>query len=68
MTQLFQRAVLEYLPVYTPSQTEIDDPKLFARNVRTVMAQALGVPTSDLTFEEIKEKYGKLYKKKDKKV
>lgn len=32
------------------------------------MADKLGVPTSDLTFEEIKEKYGKFYKKKDKKT
>jgi hypothetical protein len=38
---------------------------LFASNVRAVMAAALSVPTSDLTFEEIKEKYGKFYKKKD---
>ena len=63
---IFQKSTeLEYLPVYKPSQAEIDDPKLFARNVRDVMARALGVPTSDLTFEEIKEKYGKFYKKKD---
>ena len=64
MTQLFQRVELEYLQVYHPSQAEIDDPKLFALNVRKVMADALGVPTSDLTFEQIKERYGKYYKKK----
>ena len=64
MTQLFQRVELEYLPVYHPSQAEIEDPKLFAHNVRQVMANALGVPTSDLTFEQIKERYGKYYKKK----
>ena len=58
-TQWWLRAELEYLPVYAPSAAEIADPKLFARNVRTVMADALGVPTSDLTYEEAKAMYGK---------
>ena len=65
MTQLYQKVELEYLPVYQPNAAEVADAKLFASNVRTVMASALGVPTSDLTFEEIKERYGKFYKKKE---
>ena len=30
---------VQFLPVYKPSQEEIDDPKLFANNVRQVMAE-----------------------------
>ena len=64
LTQPFTRASLEFLPVYQPSPEEIADPKLFGSNVREVMAKALQVPTSDLTFEEVKQKYGKKYKSK----
>ena len=56
LTQPFSRASLEFLPVYQPSQEEISDPKLFAFNVRQVMAKALQVPTSELTFEDVKHK------------
>ena len=28
-----------FLPVYVPSEEEIEDPKLFARNVRAVIAK-----------------------------
>ena len=64
LTQPFTRASLEFLPVYQPSPEEIADPKLFGSNVRQVMAKALQVPTSDLTFEEVKQMYGKKYKSK----
>jgi len=64
LTQPFSRASLEFLPVYQPSPEEIADPKLFGSNVRQVMAKALQVPTSDLTFEEVKQMYGKKYKSK----
>ena len=56
LTQPFSRASLEFLPVYQPSQEEISDPQLFAGNVRQVMANALQVPTSELTFEDMKHK------------
>ena len=56
LTQPFSRVSLEFLPVYQPSQEEISDPKLFAGNVRQVMANALQVPTSELTFEDMKHK------------
>ncbi|XP_069992250.1 lysophosphatidylcholine acyltransferase 2 isoform X2 [Penaeus vannamei] len=43
---------LEYLPVYTPSEEEKRDAKLFASNVRQVMADALGVPVADYTYDD----------------
>ncbi|XP_071813429.1 lysophosphatidylcholine acyltransferase 2-like isoform X1 [Apostichopus japonicus] len=45
---------MEFLPVYKPSQEEIDDPKLFARNVRSKMGQSLKVPVTDHTYEDCK--------------
>ena len=56
MTQPFSRASLEYLPVYKPNPDEINDPNLYASNVRQIMAQALQIPTSDLTFDNLKQK------------
>jgi len=66
LAQPFSRASVEFLPVYTPSPEEIQDPKLYGANVREVMAKALEVPTCDLTFEEVKRLYGKKYKSKKK--
>ncbi|XP_052232850.1 lysophosphatidylcholine acyltransferase 2-like isoform X1 [Dreissena polymorpha] len=43
---------IEFLPVYRPSAEEIADPKLFAHNVREVMARALDVPVTDHTFDD----------------
>lgn len=45
---------LEYLPVYKPSEEEIADSKLFARNVRAVMAKSLKIPVTDHTYEDCK--------------
>nr|XP_006825078.1 PREDICTED: lysophosphatidylcholine acyltransferase 2-like [Saccoglossus kowalevskii] len=45
---------VEFLPVYHPSEEEINDPKLYARNVRAVMAKALNVPVTDHTYEDIR--------------
>ena len=64
LSQPYTRAEIEFLPVYHPSTEECADPKLYARNVRQVMASALGVPTSDATFEEAKAKFGKKKKKR----
>uniref|UniRef100_A0A3Q0S5L3 Lysophosphatidylcholine acyltransferase 1 n=1 Tax=Amphilophus citrinellus TaxID=61819 RepID=A0A3Q0S5L3_AMPCI len=41
-----------FLPVYTPSEEEKNNPALFAINVRRVMAKALGVPITDYSFED----------------
>uniref|UniRef100_A0A3Q2QXF4 Lysophosphatidylcholine acyltransferase 1 n=1 Tax=Fundulus heteroclitus TaxID=8078 RepID=A0A3Q2QXF4_FUNHE len=43
---------IEYLPIYYPSMKERDDPALFASNVRTLMAKALEVPLTDLSFDD----------------
>ena len=66
LAQPFSRASVEFLPVYNPSSEEIENPKLYAANVREVMAKALQVPTCDLSFEEVKRLYGKKYKSKKK--
>ena len=50
---------LQYLPPYTPSEEERENPVLFANNVRAVMAEALNVPVCNMTFEDIKQKYSK---------
>lgn len=39
LTQFYTRIEVEYLPVYKPSENEIKNPKLFAENVRAVMAK-----------------------------
>ncbi|XP_008329467.1 lysophosphatidylcholine acyltransferase 1 [Cynoglossus semilaevis] len=43
---------IEYLPVYTPSDEERENPALFANNVRKLMAKALDVPLTDLYFDD----------------
>jgi len=52
-------AELQYLDVYEPSEEEKKNPMLYANNVRKVMAEALGVPLCDMTFEDIKKMYSK---------
>lgn len=66
LSQPWTNAELEYLPVYYPDDREVADPKLFAGNVRQVMANALGVPVSDMTFEEVKSLYGKKKRRRTK--
>ncbi|KAM9838365.1 lysophosphatidylcholine acyltransferase 1 isoform 2-T2 [Aulostomus maculatus] len=43
---------IEYLPIYTPSDEEKENPALFANNVRKLMAKALEVPLVDLSFDD----------------
>uniref|UniRef100_A0A665UFV5 Lysophosphatidylcholine acyltransferase 1-like n=1 Tax=Echeneis naucrates TaxID=173247 RepID=A0A665UFV5_ECHNA len=43
---------IEYLPIYTPSEEEKENPALFASNVRKVMAKALELPLTDLSFDD----------------
>ena len=43
LAQPFSRACIEYLPVYTPNSDEIEDPKLYAANVREVMAKGKSI-------------------------
>jgi len=57
--QLHIYVEMEFLPPYTPSEAEKDDPQLFADNVRKVMAKAAGLPLCDMSFEQVKAKYTK---------
>nr|XP_015804603.2 lysophosphatidylcholine acyltransferase 1 [Nothobranchius furzeri] len=52
LCQLHNEFVVEFLPIYTPSEEEKKNPALFAINVRQVMAKALGVPITDYSFED----------------
>ena len=42
LSQVYNCLTVEYLPVYTPSEEEKQDPLLYGRNVRDVMAAAMG--------------------------
>lgn len=44
---------VRYLPVYFPSEEEKSNPKLFAHNVRQIMASALGVRTTEHAYEDV---------------
>jgi len=50
LAQLHTNVQLEYLPPYVPNQQEKDDPKLFASNVRAVMAKHLNIPVTDCNY------------------
>ncbi|XP_048881125.1 lysophosphatidylcholine acyltransferase 1-like [Brienomyrus brachyistius] len=52
LCQLHNQFEIEYLPIYTPSEEEKQNPALFANNVRRLMAKALGVPITDYSFED----------------
>ncbi|XP_046440192.1 lysophosphatidylcholine acyltransferase-like isoform X2 [Daphnia pulex] len=52
MTQFYTYCELEFLPVYVPTEEEKCNPKLFASNVRDVMAKALQVPIIDYSYED----------------
>ncbi|XP_073946782.1 lysophosphatidylcholine acyltransferase isoform X3 [Choristoneura fumiferana] len=52
LTQVHSSCEIEFLPVYYPSEAERRDPKLYARNVRDVMAKALGIPVLDYTYDD----------------
>ncbi|KAM7536268.1 hypothetical protein Aperf_G00000085382 [Anoplocephala perfoliata] len=49
---------IEFLPVYTPSEAEKDDPYLYAKNVRVLMAEAAKLPTTEFGYNE----YNRIYK------
>ncbi|XP_077982422.1 lysophosphatidylcholine acyltransferase 2-like [Glandiceps talaboti] len=52
LCNLNNKLEIEFLDVYHPNEEEVNDPKLFARNVRAVMAKALDIPVTDHTFED----------------
>uniref|UniRef100_A0AAY4EQ78 Phospholipid/glycerol acyltransferase domain-containing protein n=1 Tax=Denticeps clupeoides TaxID=299321 RepID=A0AAY4EQ78_9TELE len=52
LCQLHNEFEIEYLPIYSPSEEEKENPALFAHNVRRLMAEALKVPVTDYSFED----------------
>ena len=52
LCQLHTRVEVEFLPVYQPSEAEKANPKLYAYNVRKIMADALGIPFTDHTYDD----------------
>ncbi|XP_012409646.1 lysophosphatidylcholine acyltransferase 2 isoform X1 [Trichechus manatus latirostris] len=50
--QPFTKVEVEFLPVQVPNHEEKSDPVLFANRVRNVMADALGIPVTDHTYED----------------
>ncbi|XP_054608638.1 lysophospholipid acyltransferase LPCAT4 isoform X2 [Dunckerocampus dactyliophorus] len=50
-SQLYTNMTVEFLPVYTPSQEERNNPSLYADNVQKVMAKALSIPAKDYVME-----------------
>ena len=63
LAQPYTRVELEFLSIYHPNADEIEDAKLYANNLRQHMANALKVPTSNLTFQEAKAKYARKLKR-----
>ncbi|XP_066929083.1 lysophosphatidylcholine acyltransferase 2-like [Clytia hemisphaerica] len=52
MSRLINRAEVEVLPTYHPTQAEKADPFLFSRNVRDYMGKAAKVPVTDHSYED----------------
>ncbi|XP_065289441.1 lysophosphatidylcholine acyltransferase 1 isoform X4 [Dermacentor albipictus] len=55
LCQLRTHMEIEYLPVYVPSEREKKDPKLYAENVRCLMAKALRIPLSSYSYDDLKQ-------------
>lgn len=53
LCQVYNRLEVEILPVYYPSEQEQHDSQLYANNVREVMAQTLGIPTTNHAYEDV---------------
>lgn len=54
MVQFTNHLEVFYLPLYYPSQAEIEHPRLYANNLRNVMAHAAHMPLSEFTFADRK--------------
>ncbi|XP_036922190.1 lysophosphatidylcholine acyltransferase 2 isoform X2 [Sturnira hondurensis] len=50
--QPFTKVEVEFMPVQVPSDEEKRDPVVFASRVRNLMAQALGIPMTEHTYED----------------
>ncbi|XP_049628260.1 lysophosphatidylcholine acyltransferase 2B-like [Suncus etruscus] len=54
LSRLFTRMEIEFMPVYVPNDLERKDPILFANSVRISMANALGLPVTEHSYEDCK--------------
>ena len=52
MSQVYTPINIEILPTYHPSPEELSDPKLYASNVRILMAKAANRPLSDKSLQD----------------
>ncbi|CAM9209298.1 unnamed protein product [Lampetra planeri] len=52
LCQLYTTVEIEFLPPHIPTEEEKKMPALLASRVRNIMAQALGVPVTDHTYED----------------
>ncbi|KAM3858631.1 lysophosphatidylcholine acyltransferase 1 [Diretmus argenteus] len=52
LCQLHNPMEIEYLPIYTPSEEEKNEPAVYANNIRQLMAKALQLPLTDLSFDD----------------
>uniref|UniRef100_A0A8C0MH21 Lysophosphatidylcholine acyltransferase 2 n=1 Tax=Canis lupus familiaris TaxID=9615 RepID=A0A8C0MH21_CANLF len=50
--QPFTKVEVEFMPVQVPNDEEKNDPILFAGRVRNLMAETLGIPVTDHTYED----------------
>ena len=53
-SQLVNRMHIQFLPVYTPSAAEVASPHLYASNVRSYMAEAMDVPCTQHSFDDVR--------------
>jgi len=53
------RVEVEFLPVYVPNEEEKSQPELFAKNVQLIMAEALGVQATDISYGAAYKEYCK---------
>ena len=44
------RVVVEFLPIYNPTEEEKQSPELYAKNVQKIMAEALDIPAMDISY------------------
>lgn len=52
---------VEFLPVYHPNEEEQNQPELYAKNVQLLMAKALEIPATDITYKKYYAEYCVMY-------
>mmetsp|Transcript_2395 Transcript_2395/g.5075 ORF Transcript_2395/g.5075 Transcript_2395/m.5075 type:complete len:400 (+) Transcript_2395:812-2011(+) len=53
LCQINNNMSVHFLPAYRPSAEEKSDPKLYAKNVRRVMAEYMKVPTTEHSYDDV---------------